>query len=150
MTVRHRYSYRNVLMRLQEDLRKEGIPEHTVWVYDEFDRRQLHQAVSLGIEVNHEIFFAQINPEAFRDANVYRSQFDKLLSSRSSRVPGFFNGPRTVHAKPKILVDARGLFLSEKQKKRFRAALFNRNKRMGQGVSRGLGPHSHFQVQQAF
>ena len=149
MTVRQRYSYRNVLLRFQEDLRKEGILEHTVRVYDEFNRRQFHKAVSLGIEVNLEVFFAQINLEVFRDAKVYRSQFDKSLSGGPSRVFGFPNGPETVHAKPKTLVDVRGVFLRGKQKKKFRAAPFFRNKRWKQDVSGGFRFHGHLQGQWA-
>ena len=49
MSIRHMLSYCNVLTRLQEDLRREEIEDHTLWVHDELNRRQFHKAVSLGL-----------------------------------------------------------------------------------------------------
>ena len=124
-TVRHRYSFRTVLTRLQEDLRKEGTPEHTLWVYDELDRRQFHKAVSLGVEVNLEISFVQINPEVLRDAKVYRLQFDRLLSKRSWRSFGLPNRSKNVLVVSKTLVyDSDGVLQRGKQKKLVRSAWF--------------------------
>ena len=80
MMVRHRYSYRNVLTRLQDDLRRENMADHTLWVYDELNRRQLHKGVSLGVEVNPKISFAQINLEVLRATKIYEKEFARLLS----------------------------------------------------------------------
>ena len=32
LSLRHRVSYKNVLLMLQDNLRREGLPEHFVWV----------------------------------------------------------------------------------------------------------------------
>ena len=50
--VRYRHSYWNVLTMLVETFRHEGVPEHTLWACDEFNRRRYQHAVMMGIPVD--------------------------------------------------------------------------------------------------
>ena len=135
-----------MLTRLQGDLRREGVANHTLWVYDELNRKQFHKAVSLGVEVNQEIFFAQINPEVLRDAKIYEKQFAKLLSQPkwSSMSPGVAgrgfgtNGSNRPLARTQI-VGRDGLPLRSKQKKLARSALFRQLQRSKQAQSNYRG-----------
>ena len=79
IAVRHRYFYSGVHTMLQDNFRHEGVPEHTVWVYEEPNRGRYEHAVMLGISVDLDDFFAKVNPEVLRDAKVRGPHFDTLL-----------------------------------------------------------------------
>ena len=85
--LRHRLAYRNVLLMLQESLRREGLLVHTVWVYDDLLRRRYKHAVVLGVQVDPEEFFVKLHPEILRDAKAPRPCFDRPATSQTSQSP---------------------------------------------------------------
>lgn len=87
LSLRHRVAYRNVLLMLQDSLRREGLPEHLVWVYDDLVRRRYEHALVLEVDVDPEEYFGKLHSEILRDAKARRPCFDRLFTPQASLAP---------------------------------------------------------------